>query len=253
MKQEGFTRIGATAATGTGQNHNAAGNSAGRLNAVALPDERVAAWLAKQEPEDMDKAAVLRARSRGVGMHVKTRLFFPSGPNGEKLPSYSMAVGCEIHGNPSGLALAITDLENFLTPAPLRQIEAWIAELSVIVAKRRDGQLDEELRLDAYASRLIRYPADVVRRVLIGTSYDWWPTWKEMERQCEALTSPRVQMLAALRRGFPPPEPVFREANAEEKARVQALVDELFPGKSPEDRQAAVAEAMKGDCIQVDP
>ena len=251
MKQEGFTRIGQTAATVTLQNPLAVGNNVGRN--VAAPSQGgtnpVAAWLARQKPTDMDNAAVSRASQHGVGLKVRYELRFPSGPNGESMPSYAVAVGCDVSGNQDGVALALADLKNFMTPAPVRNIEGWLAELSVIVARGKDDEFGDELRLSAYSGRLARYPADVVRAVLLDARYKFWPTWEELAKRCDALTSPRANMIASLERGIPEPEPIRRAATEAEKARVQALVDELFPSKSAEERKAAVDEVMNGDCM----
>lgn len=251
MKQQGFTHIGATAVTGTLQNPGAAGNNAGQRTAVALPAamSEVAAWLGKQRPQDMDAAAVSRASSHGVELKVRYELRFPSGPNGERMPSYSVAVGCEAAGDVASMEAAIADLRNFLTPAPARQIEAWLAELSVIVAKRGDDEFSEELRVAAYASRLGRYPADVVRDVLVRQTYKFWPTWEELEKRCEAMTGPRRHMIFAMERGPARQEPERRPATEAERARIQALVDEMFPMRSPEMRKRAVDEALRGNCM----
>jgi len=221
-------------------------------SAVSLADmPRVAAWLSKQAPADMDKAAVSRALSHGVELKVRYENRYPSGPNGERLPAYSVAVGCEIVGG--NVEAALADLRNFLTPAPTRQIEGWLAELSVIVAKRADDEFAEELRVTAYASRLSRYPADVVRSVLLKNTYRFFPTWDELEKRCEALTSPRRHMIAALERGPAPPEPIRRPPTDEERARIKAIIDEMFPMRSQEMRDAAVDEALKGDCMVGEP
>lgn len=198
----------------------------------------------------MDAAAVSRASSHGVALKVRSELRFPSGPNGEHLPSYSVAVDCEVDGSPEALEAAIEDLRNFLTPAPARDIEAWLAELSVIVARRADDEFGEELRIAAYAGRLGRYPADVVREVLLRQTYRFWPTWEELEKRCEALTGPRRHMIAAMERGSAPQEAARRPATEEERARIQALVDEMFPMRSTEMRKRAVDEALRGDCMR---
>ena len=251
MKHEGFTHIGQTAATARPASPSAAGSNAGRGGAVAsqADTQRVAAWLAAQRPADMDAAAVSRASQRGVALRVRFEHRFPSGPNDEILPSYSVAVGCEVGGDPAGVAAALADLRNFLTPAPRREIEAWLAELSVIVAKRQDDEFSEELRLSAYASRLSQYPADVVRAVLLTQTYKFWPSWDELERRLKALASPRLHMIAALERGMAPPEPIRRPPTEEERKRIQDLVDQMFPGRSAEMRRAAVDDAIKGDCM----
>jgi len=186
----------------------------------------------------MDKAAVLRASQRGVGLRIRYEWRFPEGQ-----PSYVVATACEI--SPDGdRDAALADLRNFMTPAPVRQIEAWLAELSVLVAKRQGDEMEEGLRLTAYASRLSRYPADVARAVTIGASYKFWPTWEEMEKRCEAMTSPRRVMIAAIERGPLPPEPEYRPPTAEEKARIQELIDEMFPGASDGEEANAMDAAM---------
>jgi len=243
-KQEGFTHIGRTAATAMRASLPEAGSSAGRGGAVASPPdtERVAAWLAKHRPTDMDKVAVSRASQHGVGLQVKYEGRYPTGPNGERLGFYMVATGCEV--SPDGdHDAALADLLNFMTPAPIREIEAWLAVLSVTVAKRRDDEFTEELRLTTYASRLARYPADVVREVT-GATYTFWPTWEEMEKRCEAMTGPRRHMIASLERGPKPPEPSYRMPTAEEKARIQELVDQMFPTASGAEKQDAMDLAM---------
>lgn len=249
-----FTPIGQTAQTQAAKSQPEAGGRHGETGAVTSPrnSSEIAAWLETKRPADMDKAAVSRASSHGVGLRVKFSGRYPTGPNGENLPSYTVATGCEIDGKPENVQAALADLRNFMTPAPMRQIEEWIARLSVITAKRKDDAFSEELRITEYASRLSQYPADVVHAVLMEYSYTFFPSWGELRGWCEALTSPRRQMIAALERGPEPPAPVRRAATAEEKARIQSLVDEMFPSKSAEERKAAVEEVTKGDCMTGD-
>lgn len=239
MKQQGFTPIGQTAATVTQRSPSVVGNSAGQTAVAVSPDAtRVAAWLAKQAPADMDKAAVSRASQHGVGLRIRYEGRYP-----DSGPSYVVATACEV--SPTGdREAALADLRNFMTPAPVRHIEAWLAELSVLVAKRQGDEMEEGLRLTAYASRLSRYPADVARAVTIGASYKFWPTWEELEKRCEALTSPRRVMIAALERGPLPPDPEYRPPSEEERARIQELIDAMFPSGAAEEKQAAMDLAM---------
>lgn len=198
----------------------------------------------------MDAAAVSRASSHGVGLTVRYEHRFPTGPNGESLPSYAVAVGCGVAGDGESIAAALADLRNFMTPAPARQIEAWLAELSVLAPKRQDDEFTEELRLVSYASRLSRYPADVVRDVLLGRAHRFFPSWFELERLCNAATGPRKQMIAALERGPARQDPPRRPPTDEEKERIRSLVNELFPMRSQEMRDAAIDEMTKGDCMR---
>lgn len=209
----------------------------------------VAGWLAKQRPADMDKAAVSRASQHNVGLTVRYEGRYPSGPNGESLPSYQVAVDCHVEGSEDDRRAALADLRNFDTPAPIREIEAWLAELSVISASRQREGMESALMLEAYASRLATYPADVVRYALLTKSWKWWPTWDELKSVCDAKAGPRRHMIAALQKPAPDPEPQRRAATQAERDRMQALVDEMFSNKSPEMRKAAVDEAMKGYCM----
>jgi len=241
--------IGSQITTALSKPNSETGTPHGEHGLVTLANlEKVADWLSRQQPEDMNKAAVSRASFYGVGLRVRYEGRFPSGPNGERLPSYMVAVGCDISPNGNHEA-ALADLRNFMTPAPMLKIEEWIARLSVICAKRKDDSFSEELRVVEYASRLSRYPADVAKHVLLHQSYQFFPTWAELEARCEALTGPRRQMIAALERGPEPPEPQRRPPTDDEKARIQALIDEMFPNRSAEDRRAAVDEVTKGNCM----
>jgi len=250
MNQEGFTRIGQTGQTAVGESLRAVGNSAGRQGAVQSREDtnRVAAWLSRQVPADADKAAVSRALSHGVGLRVKYEYRYPSGPNGESMPSYAVAVSCDMT-NSGNHEAALFDLRNFMTPAPIRQIEGWLAELSVIVARKADDQFADELRVSVYSSRLSRFPADVVRSVLLKTTYRFWPTWEELEKRCSALTGPRAQMIAALERGPHPVEEMRRAQTEEERARIQALVDRMFPSQSSDERKAAAELVLKANAV----
>ena len=253
MRQEGFTRIGQTAATVTRKSPPEAGSSAGQTAVAVSPDAtRVAAWLARHSVADMDKAAVLRASSLGVGLEVRYEGRYPSGPNGERLPSYQVAVSCDIHGNKEAREAALTDLLNFQTPAPQRAIEEWLAELSVTTASRQKDGMEQALALGVYSSRLGRYPADVVKEALLVKRWKWWPTWDELEGYCEAKASPRRHMIAALQK--PPHDPAAnrRPPTQEERDRVQAMVDEMFPSQSADDRKLAVDIALEGNCMMDD-
>lgn len=198
----------------------------------------------------MDKAAVSRAKQHGVDLAVRYEGRYPSGPNGEALPSYQVAVSCQVGGTPQDRERALTDIEKFLTPAPIREIEGWLAELSVICAKRRDGEFDEALRLDAYASRLSQYPADVARNALLGRAWHFWPTWAELEKVCDSLAAPRRHMAHALAEPFKKPEPERRPPTEAEKQRIAELVEELFPDVSQLWRDSAVAEMTKDNGLR---
>jgi hypothetical protein len=232
------------AVSGIGTQHGAHG-------AVTQYDtEKAAAWLAAQRPDTVDSAAVLRASSRGADLRVIKSGQATYDTNGNQTGFITHARGCEVRGSDEARALALDDLVKFCTPAPVAALEEWLAELSVIVARRKDDDFGDELRLSAYASRLRAYPADIVREALLKHKWKFWPAWAELEAVCERLFSPRKHMMVALKAGPAPKGPEFRQATDDERKRAQELVDSMFPQVSPEMRKAAVDEALKGYCMK---
>jgi len=243
-------QIGSAITTLRGDQSSKTGTPHGERGLQTQSNSQVAAWLARQTPRDMDKAAVSRALQHNVALQVKYEGRYPSGPNGERLPSYDVAVDCAIDGTAADRAAAKEDLLNFISPAPVREIEGWLAELSVITASRQREGIEATLMLSAYASRLAQYPADIVRHVLLKKTWKFWPTWDELSKQCEAMASPRLHMIAALSRPPVDPEPERREATQDERDRIAALVAEQFPSIPQEMRDRAVAEVVKGKCME---
>lgn len=122
----------------------------------------------------------------------------------------------DVIGGPEAKAASHAALSRLETPADVRQIEGWLAELSVIVARRKDDQFTENLRLEAYASRLRQYPADVAREAVLGRSWKFWPAWSELEKICDQLSAPRRAMLKALA------EPISDDASSKSGDRISA-------------------------------
>lgn len=218
---------------------------------LATPESslQIAAWLGRQAVRDMDRAAVSRALSHNVALEVKFEGRYPTGPNGERLPSYQVAVGCDINGTDEDRKAALADLINFQTPPEIRQVEDWLAELSVISASRAREGMESALMINAYSSRLMEYPADIVRDALLKTAWKWFPSWDELEKHCEAKAGPRRQMIAALQRPAPMAEAKRRAPTQAERDSIQAMIDEKFPSYSEEMRKAAVDEVLKGECM----
>lgn len=249
-----FTPIGQTAQTQVGANPSAGGQPRGKAGSVTKRQDtsEIAVWLASHKASDLDAAAVSRAKLHGVELRVKTDLRFPSGPNGEYLPSYSVAVGCDIRGTDEQRASALADLKNFETPASIRTIEAWLAELSVLTAGRSRDGMDAAMTVTAYSSRLAQYPADVAREALLVNTWKWWPTWDELKTVCDAKAGPRRRMIYALQQPEPKPEPIRRPATQVERDEIAALVAKEFPLRSQEYRDRAVDEVLRGNCMSGD-
>lgn len=241
-----FSRIGTINQNQNQPSHSEGGERHGETGSIALAGDtsKIAEWLATKAPTDTDKAAVSRARSHGVTLEVEYRGMYP-----ENAPSYTLAIGCSVNGAEEQRNAALADLRNFQEPAPIRVIEGWLAELSVLTAGRGPDGISAEAMLTAYSSRLSKYPADVVRHALFKESWKWFPTWCDLEKVCESKSSPRRHMIAELSKPPAEPEPQRRPATQEEQGRIQALIDEKFPTMPKAQREAAVNEVLKGDCM----
>lgn len=130
-------------------------------------------------------------------------------------------------------------LAHSLTPPARDQAIGWIAELSVITARRMDDDMTEDLRAAAYSRRLADYPADIARHALLVHRWKFFPTWAELADVCDALLAPRRQMQAAL-------DAAEREAR-ERELKARALPTESAAVKTPEER--AAVSASLGDLI----
>lgn len=181
-----------------GETSSKTGMRHGELGLATPESSRLVAWLATQAPADVDKAAVLRASQLGVDLRVKVDYRFPKDERGNSLPVVTIVKGCDVIGTPEARSQAIEALGKLETPAPARELEGWLAELAVITAKRAGDEFEETLRLEAYASRLRKYPADVSRAALLDRAWRFWPSWAELEAVCEQLAAPRRAMLRAM-------------------------------------------------------
>lgn len=152
-----------------------------------------------------------QASQLGVRLNVKLEGRYPTGPNGESLGSYMVAVGCEIGGSIGQAENMARIIQQTCTPAEKTEIEGWLAELSVLVARRPGDEFSESLRLEAYSSRLFQYPADIAREAVLGKTWKFWPTWEELERVCDQLYAPRKHMMAACLNPSPAAEQIPSE------------------------------------------
>lgn len=131
----------------------------------------------------------------------------------------SVVAHVDVGGSVGQAQKALDVVQGFMTRPQLRDVEGWLAALSVLVPYRGSDEFREELRLAAYAARVAQYPADVAHHVLLRQTWRFWPSWHELERACEALTQPRRAIIAALRRAS---EQIGPEAQIADKSRERA-------------------------------
>ena len=150
---------------------------------------------------------------------------------------YTVLVVEEVRGSPEARDAALTKLKRFMTPASQPELEVWLAELSVIVARRIDDDATEALRLTAYTSRLSDYPADIAREALLRRPWRFWPSWAELEDVCKDLRRPRLSMIREIE---------AETWRAEQRAKELAQIEERRAAWEAERRQW---EAEHAECM----
>ena len=218
-RDSAITTLPEVRSIGTGTPPGAAGSTGGSSSALAP-------WLAARHPEEVDRAAVSRASSCGVSLHVDHDYRFPRDEQGRSLGVVTVVRGCRVEGSPEARAAALRDLRRLLEPATVVQLEHWLAELSVIVARRPDDEAGETLRVAAYVRRLQGFPADVARAALLEHRWRFWPSWAELEEVCRRLGAPRRAMIAALERGDEADAPERRERAS--PGRIAEIIREVW-------------------------
>jgi len=174
---------------------------------LATPESlRVAAWLSKQTPEAVEGIAVSRALSHGVSLRVSKDFRSIRDTAGNVIAHESPVRSVEVSGSADSMALVLADMEKMKTPAPVRAIEAWLAELLF------------PNDLDAFSARF-RPP------------WRFWPSWEELEKVCEAMVAPRNAMIMAIQRYEAPKEEPRElpslERRREMVAEAQRVIGEL--------------------------
>ncbi len=108
--------------------------------------------------------------------------------------TYSLAA------DPAALDEARETVEGAMAPMERDELVKCLGQLRALTAAKNTGETDLKLVLSAFASRLTRWPADVVREVLESQSSisKWWPAWAEVEERLVELAAPREALLATL-------------------------------------------------------
>lgn len=141
---------------------------------------------------------VSQASSHGVELREGSRLRPIYDERGTFLGNDVVPLGWYAKGPDCGKAATADVVRKAMTPAPVDTIEEWLAELSVITARRAEDEFTGALRVDAYSRRLAGYPADVVKSALFEGKWKFWPTWAELSEVCDKAVAKRKAMAAAL-------------------------------------------------------
>ena len=82
---------------------------------------------------------------------------------------------------------AIEAIENTSAPATPREVGELVAELFVLTKQRREDQMTLDISIEAFGSRLLEYPADIVREVLKKwpDRSTFFPSWHELKSEID--------------------------------------------------------------------
>ena len=212
-----------------------------RGSATPENSQQVAHWLAARSTAEVNRSVVSSVQQCGVRLRedIDWRGSYER-PDGSIAPAQATRRGWIAAAmTPAQIAEAQGKVAASMTPASESQITRWIAELSVITARREDAPETEALRLAAYRSRLAAYPADVAREALLVHGWKFFPAWAELAEVCDRLVEDRRRIKAALDRA------------AKCEARARALPTEANVTQTPEEAIAARKRrgAVLGDMI----
>ena len=200
------------------------GTQLGEPGSAIQDNLRIVNWLASRTPYQVEKALVSRASSRSVGLDVIYDHRFPRDGKGNSLPVQSVCKAVKVSGSPEDIEAVRQDFIKAMQPATDDMIEGWLAELSVITAKRNDDEFSETLRIGAYVARLRRYPADVVYDVLFRKTHKFFPSWSDLQGDLELMTAPRRMVIDTLERRQQEPEPEAQRCSREAAEKIMREV-----------------------------
>jgi hypothetical protein len=108
----------------------------------------------------------------------------------KKLNSDYMIVGYDLCDDVSQADLreGIALIDASLAPCPASYLAQLLSQLFVTCARRKeDEQLQLDLVIEVYGSRLMDYPADIVEEVLLKWPDEnkWFPTWHELKSEID--------------------------------------------------------------------
>lgn len=149
---------------------------------------------------------------------------------GYEPPGFSVA---SVSGTHEAILTMHKRLENASSAATDEQMEVWLSELDVLAPRRASSAIDDDLRMQAYLTRLSTYPADVVHEALLHRTWSFFPNWAELKETCDELMKPRLAVQVELEQ-------------AERKARKRKLRARALPAEQtavPTDEEAAARKA----------
>lgn len=171
---------------------------------LTISDDVLRDRLLTRAPEATDRLLSTSLKSIGVDTEIQRESRFPAGGGYVSVP-VRCGIALEPHANPRQ---ALVWLEAATTPPTSEQAGEWLTALQAATAGGRRSEAGTEMAYELYAGALRRYPADVARAACVELATqprkggNWFPTLSDLIAVCERLATPRVLMIAAVRRAL---------------------------------------------------
>jgi hypothetical protein len=193
-------------------------------NLVCISEtEKTAQWLCAQTPTAVASQIAQVASQKGLKIDIDYRFEYPEGQKPRKIAACCRVVGkCE---NAPAMAHEVAKL---MSPADKKTIKKWLVMLDAITAKKKESEATTDVSLEAYAQRLIAYPADIAKHVLIDMTWKFFPTWAELKIAADDLLGERKMVLHKLKTMEAPKQEPTREKTPEEKKSDFLAIDEIL-------------------------
>jgi hypothetical protein len=120
-----------------------------------------------------------------------------------------IAYSIEGHVDVDEVEAAIDIIDECMAPLDPRSVGELLAELFVLTKRRREDKITLDLAIEAYGSRLLEYPADIVHTVIKvwPNQSTWWPSWHELKSEID-WRNDRSKMRSALQAKLNPDDNV---------------------------------------------
>lgn len=218
--------------TGPASLASAASSAIGQLRSgMGLANTAPAAALAKLSPQETNaRMEACLERISGRRPVLERRMMFP-----ENGPAYSITEAATWKcASESQRNEALAAVEFALRPASAEDIGAALYTLR-IMTRGRDQRTDADREAEGliWLSHLQQFPADIVLTTLKNwpKRHDgqWWPTWHDVQKELDAMTSSRRLLADHIRSSkcLPPPTPPDEGGHRteEQQARIDGMVD----------------------------
>ena len=147
-----------------------------------------------RDPAENTAAALSSLQRLGCNVALRTRTEFPENGSWREVIT---GAAVEI-SDTADLAACRRIVAAMMAPASIADTGKWLAELSLVSARKATGDDESAALIAAYHDRLKAYPGDVVRETLKSWRGKWFPTWGELADILDGRIAGRRAIVAAI-------------------------------------------------------